>query len=164
VVGEKPRVTLVFSTTSHLLSGLIRWLTKAPASHAVICVDMAGVPMIVQADVGGIEPVTRDRWLARGNRVVAEYEVLGDVDLRGAFDDFGERYDYFGLLGFFFVLPLRWLGRKIRNPLASPRAMFCSEFVLTLGLPEFIGLDPEATTPGDMMARCAASGSFVKVS
>jgi hypothetical protein len=166
-------VTLVFTTTGSWVSAIIRWFTGGIASHVAIGTDLHGVPVLLHADVGGVQLSHRGRFFGDfgSNAVVAEYRFVGDVAearLARAVAHLGDRYDYAGLFGYAPVMVARWLGKKIRNPLASPRAMVCSEFVLLLDVggdlvPAWQGLDPERTTPEDLLAICKESVAFCRV-
>jgi len=57
----------------------------------------------------------------------------------------------------------RYLGWAIKRPLTSPRAVVCSEFVARLNLASFATLDPEKTTPKDLLAVCLASSELEQI-
>ena len=156
-------IRIIFSTSSSWLSKLIRWVTRSKVSHASICVIAQGLPILVlQSTVGGVQAMSRTRW-NRGNRVIKEFRSKIPVSLEHACRLLGERYDYVGLIGYIPVLLGRWLGKKVKNPLASPRALVCAEFVLHLSqgqIPEWKGLDPEGTTPEDLLEVCDKGASF----
>lgn len=154
-------MTLVFLTTRGVLSRLIRWATNSAASHVAIGVDLAGVPLLLQADIGGVQTTLRERFIQRGHVVVAEYEcaTLPPIALAGAVSCIGEHYDYVGLLGYAFVMLGRHFGRKVRNPLASSKATVCSEFVLSLDprgehVPDWATLAADRTSPEDLLQVC----------
>ena len=154
--------TIVFATTSKPLSRLIRWATRSRVSHAVIGTSWEDVRVVIEATTGGVKNSPRALW-GENHIVVAEYAFKPSVtvDLSEAVSKIGTAYDYVGLLGYLVVLFGRRLGRKLRNPLASEKALVCSEFVLCLdkdgSIPEWKGLDPEATTPEDLLRICEAS-------
>jgi hypothetical protein len=156
---------IVFSTTNHLLSRAIRWLTSSQVSHCSIHAEMAGVPVVIEATIGGVRIIPLSKW-ATGNTVVGSFEPRLDMisGLAHAVEHVGDRYDYVGLLGYIPVLLARWLRLRCRNPLASPSAMVCAELILHLdhggNVPEWRGLDPEATTPQDLLSAMTAGGSF----
>ena len=157
-------VTILFSTTTFWLSRLIRFFTRSPVSHAAVCVRTPSLPpMILQAEIGGVQALVRGKW-EKSNKIVREFRVLLPVDVSHACEHLGDRYDYVGLLGYIPVLLGRWLGRKIKNPLAASRALICSEFVLHLDhdgqIPEWRGLDLEGTTPADLFVICSKGVSF----
>jgi len=158
-------ITIIFSTSTSILSRLIRRFTRSQTSHTAIGTEMHGVPVVIEATVGGVRIFPRARW-QRGRPIVAEARCLLDLErgLAHAIEHVGDRYDYKGLVGNLFVLIARWLGKKIKNPLASPKAVICSELVLHLDheghVPEWKGLDPEATTPEDLLRLCRIGQSF----
>lgn len=164
-----PAITLLFSTTTGILSKVIRWFTKSQASHVAIGTEMHGVPVVIESTLGGVRIYPRKRWL-KANRLVAEYAFGPNVeaDMRYAIECVGDRYDYMGLIGQFFVVVARWIGRRIKNPFNSPKAMFCSEFVLRFNrdgvIPEWAGLVDDGTvTPNDFLRLCRLGGSFALV-
>lgn len=151
--------TVLFCTTDLPLSALLRWAGRSPASHVALGYVDDGLAMVAQADFGGVTTEPRTRFLDRHRRLVAEYAVAADVPLHSVAADFGLGYDYAGLFGYAAVVLARWLRVKARNPLASARRRVCSEFVaaaLAAAVPACAAIDPEATTPGDLWALCAA--------
>jgi hypothetical protein len=125
------------------------------------------VVLVLEASMGGVKAMTRKKW-ERSNKIVREFKVIPRISVAHACEHLGERYDYVGLLGYLPVLLARWVGRKIKNPLAAPGALVCAEFVLHLDheglIPEWKGLDPESATPEDVLRTCASGGkSFASV-
>lgn len=157
--------TLIFATTTKLISRLIRWVTGSRVSHAAIGVVWEGVPVILEATQGGVVLTPRDRWLEH-HIVVAEYGFKAGVlvDLPEAIQSVGRSYDYTGLVGYLVVLIGRRLGRRLRNPFATERGLVCSEFVLCLdkdgSISTWSGLDAEATTPEDLLKLCVEGKEF----
>lgn len=148
-------LTLTFTTSRSWISRLIRFFDRSPASHVSILFESAelGGSWALEADLAGVRLRPEARW-ARGKRVVGRFRSRSSLpgNLRAAAALVGRRYDVTALVGFAWaILMWRWFRRKVRNPLASPRAYVCSEFVVHLreggGLPEFEGLDPERTSP-----------------
>lgn len=148
-------LTLVFTTSASWISRAIRFFDRSPASHVSVLFESAelGGTWVLEADLSGVRLRPEARW-ARGKRVVARFRARTDLSagLRAAASLVGRRYDVTALFGFAWVILVgRWLGRRVRNPLASPRAYVCSEFVVHLrdgaAIPEFQGLDPERTSP-----------------
>lgn len=156
-------LSLAFTTGRDPVSWLIRLLTRSRCSHVAVAFDLYEMPVLVHAAVGGVRVLPRWKWF-RLNKLVAEYRIRADLrdNMPFALSCIGTDYDYPGLLGFVPVLLWRWLGKKIKNPFASPRALVCSEFALQLdpngkNIPEWRGLDPEATEPGDLLEICEKS-------
>ena len=141
------------------LSRLIRYCTGSKASHAWLLVEdtFFGLEMVMEATETGFRLVPYANFKAEGNDIVAVLEPPYSLDLgvHEAARWLGRRYDFAGLLGSFFVILGRWLRRKWRNPLASPRAMFCSEAVVEVlqaaKYPDSSALDPASTTPQDLL-------------
>jgi hypothetical protein len=153
-------MTLLFLTSRSWISAVIRWFTEGKASHVAIGMELHGVPILMHADVGGVQVSLRSKVL-QGHSIVAEYECLTipETHIYGAVACLGERYDYVGLFGYALVIAARHIGKRVKNPFASPRAMVCSEFVLSLDrtgefVPPWAFLDPEQTTPEDLLGIC----------
>ena len=162
-------LALVFTSSSALISRTIRFFTRSRTSHTAIGLELFGTPFFLHATVGGIQMTPRARWL-KTNRVVAEFKIVPDLSagLQDALHHIGDAYDYVGLLGFLLVLTAKKLGRTRRNLFASPSAMVCSELALHLDLtgskiPEWRGLDPERTSPEDLLRICEQSAQFQRV-
>ena len=162
--------TIVFLTTDRILSRVIRVIGKSPASHVALGLHLHGVPVLLQADIGGVQITPRAKFL-RKHRVVSEWAFTSpgiENALAGGVREIGERYDYVGLLGYLIVVLGKLFHRRLRNPLAARKAVVCSEFVVGLDregycVPEWKGLDPEATMPADLLAICQTSPSFRRV-
>jgi hypothetical protein len=161
--------TLVFLTTDKILSRLIRKLTHSAASHVALGLSVQGVPVLLQADVGGVQITPREKFM-RHHQIVSEWAFTVDIEpaLSRGVREIGERYDYVGLFGYLAVVLGRLFHRRIRNPLASRKAVVCSEFVVGLdpeghAVPEWKGLDPEETLPADLLVICEQSAAFTKV-
>ena len=157
------KVSIIFTQSGSLFSKLIMFFTGSKTSHVMIGYDLLDTPVCIHAGPRGVVIDTRKRALKK-RRVHKEFRIEHGVHLRHAMTKLGEGYDVGGLFGFFPVWIARWLGRKIKNPFASPTAVFCSEFVLMLNqcgcIPSFDGLDPETTTPEDLLIICEQNDSF----
>lgn len=163
-------VTIGFSTTDEYLQRLIRWFTRSKTSHCWFSTELEGVPVIVHATIGGIKIEPRVTW-EKHNKIVSEFAYSSDISegVKHAFTLLGTKYDYVALLGYIFVIFWkRWFGKKIKNFLASPNAMVCSELLVNLAkhgsISEWENLDPERTTPQDLLSICESSESFTKIS
>lgn len=159
-------ITVIFSTSKkNIFSALIRLMTKSKVSHCAIGVDLYNIPIVIHAGVGGVHVSTRKKFLKDSN-IVYEFKVVPDIsdNVRQAISMVGEKYDYVGLLGFIPVLMFRWFGRKVKNPFASASAVICSEFILAVDkdkkINEWSNLDPEASTPDDVLKSCFFSPNF----
>jgi len=148
-----------------LLSRLIRRLTRSPVSHAMVGAKVGNVPVVIEATVGGVK-ITPRRKFERTNLVVAEFQTPEWVDLTFAVEHVGEHYDYVGLVGHLLcILVWRWFRVYVKNPLASPSAVVCSEFVVrAVNALSFKHLDPERVTPKDLLDACSTSDEFRRLS
>jgi len=160
-------IVLGLSSTPTLLSWVIRWITGQPASHAWIAYWDRALRrwMVVESTYRGLEVRTSTRWQRSNRRArVWAFGVVGEAR-RAALAD-GLRwlatlldtpYDYRGLLWF---LVRRW----VRRPWQSPRRLKCSEAHVRLlrhiEAPGAFELDPEATTPGDLLAYYRANPGY----
>lgn len=124
-----------FSTPSSFnpVSALIRWITKSQVSHAWLLYRDTDfeLDMVMESHELGFRLIPYEKFKLH-NRVV---QVLDpDVDptpgLKLLAHSLGDVYDYGGLLGMSVVLLGRWFKRKWRNPLQSPKHMFCSEAIV----------------------------------
>lgn len=126
-------VTVVLTTGTGIVSRIIRWFTGSKVSHAAICTVIAGVPVFVHADWGGVQ-VTLCSAFYRKNKPVEVWCPTFDAEgaLASAVRDIGMRYDYVGLLGYAVTMVGRRYGRRLKNPFAGSRATVCSEFVMRI--------------------------------
>lgn len=167
--------TLVFTTSSHWLSRMVRWMTDSVTSHVCLGTEIFGEPVLIHSALDGetgrtgVQITPRSKW-ERQNIIVAEYDIVPDVsdNMRPMIRLLCEKYDKLGLLGYIVVIVAKWLGKKIMNPLASARAYVCSRYVLQLDpfgrlIPEWRDLDPEKTTPHDLLLLCRNGTSFKRL-
>lgn len=151
-------ITVGFSTHPGLLSRLIRFVTRSRASHAWIVFDDRHfrVRFVLESTGKGFHLIPFERW-GRSNAVVRTFDLPYPLEdgLAAVAGYLGESYDVGGLVGMVVVLAGRWLRRRWRNPLASSRTVFCSEAVTRIlvgaGVPGAEELDPEATSPEDLL-------------
>jgi hypothetical protein len=149
-------VTLIFSRSATLGSWLIRQATGSSVSHCGIGFRWAGWSMVADSSLAGVRIMTRHRWRAK-RTIVQELVPTAELrpDMSRLMGAMGERYDVGGLFGFLPVLVMtRWAKRKLRNPLADPSAMVCSELVLRCLPTTRIGgveFDAESTAPSALM-------------
>lgn len=159
------RLTLLFTSSSDWSSKIIRFFTRSKTSHVMIGLQLFGVEMLLHCTGGGVQFTPRRKWM-RDNYMVGEFTCTVDLTygLSHAVRHLGEKYDYLSLIGFLPILFFRWLKIKVKNPLASPKAMVCSEFVLHVDpegkVPEWSGMDPETTTAQDLLELCEEGKSF----
>ena len=124
-----------FSTPSYFnpVSALIRWIQKSKVSHAWLMyhdVDF-DLDMVMEAHELGFRLIPYDQFKKHNTVVeVVSPDVNIDAGLKLLSRSLGSAYDYPGLLGMGVVLLGRWLHKKWKNPLASPKHMFCSEAIV----------------------------------
>jgi hypothetical protein len=146
-----------FSASGALISRIIRFFTHARVSHTFLIVDdpLLGI-VVIEAAWAGYRVTTFKRFQAKNTivQIVTPTCSLA-VGLHDAAEDLGERYDFAGLFGMVFVLLGRWLHRQWKNPLASPRALFCSEINTIVlqksGYPDANTLIARDTSPQDLL-------------
>lgn len=151
------------------LSALIMWFTKSPCSHTwLLYLDTdLRLPMVMEAHIT-FQLLPLEVFEAQ-NRVVAYARPGCDLNagLRKAALWLGSFYDVPGLLGMIPVMLKRlWRGAKarMRNPMNSPKSVFCSEAV-TFVLRESdykpaSGLSASSTSPKDLYNLFASQGQL----
>ena len=167
------RLTLCFTTSRSWISKAIHWFTRSRVSHVMIGCQYQGMPFFLHASSGGVQLTPRAKYL-KSNVVVDEYRILPDVEVGfdHALSHLNEKYDYLTLFGWGAVILLwRWFRIKAKNPLESPTAMVCSEFVCHLDMahggmpgkliPEWEGLDPDKTHCQMLLDRMGPSFQLV---
>jgi hypothetical protein len=173
--------TIAFSAPKKwtLLSWGIKKFTKSKVSHVLIGTQVKGVDVYLHCTGGGVKVSRQDNYLKTDN-VLHEFPLtindhVQDKALAHAWGHIDDNYDYAGIFGFAWVIVAwQWLKRKVRNPVASPSSMWCSEFVLHLNLnddhkygepngtiPEWNDLHPEYTHCQHLLDRIKpGEGSF----
>ena len=144
---------IVFTTSDSFVSSVIRKVTRSQVSHVALRLQLEGVVVFLHADVGGVKIVPEDVFYTNRTSRYA-FAFKEPVSPKLAVEYIGSRYDYIGLVGHLFRALLKWLGYSWKRPLQSPRALVCSEFIARLGIVSFVGLDPENTTPHDLLEVC----------
>ena len=149
--------SILFSKTKSPISRFIRWITKSEASHCAFLYYDGDFQcmMVMEADWYGFGLIPFTRWRA-ANTVIDSFPMELDEGLRYVAREYiGSLYDYGGAIGTMFVRFLRFLGRKVKNPLHASRSVFCSEAAVIAMQKQGIAgadlLDPAATTPGDLL-------------
>ena len=165
-----PNISVCFSTTNHLVSRVIRFVTRSEVSHALLTYqdETLGKVMVLEAVGVGFRMVPWTKW-RQGNTLVARFGVVRGAPgeaisqevqvraLQALAGLLGEEYDTLGALGYVFKRLFKYAFKKLRNPFQSPHKLFCSEAValflryLKL-LPE--KLDPAFQSPGDLLSLC----------
>jgi len=147
-----------FSTTTMLLSRIIRWFTNSAVSHAWILYfdESFGCDCVFEFDIGGGQVHTYESFQKK-NKIVHVWTPKHPIEAGFAkaapLLDCG--YDYLGLLGMIWVQLGAWLKRKWHNPWVSPSRDFCSEGVVRVcqwsGYPGMEDWDPTITTPEKLL-------------
>lgn len=157
--GSQMKVSIGFSTSSSVLSALIRWFTNSPISHTFLLVEdlIPGMPMVMQAARGGFQLITYDRFCKGSHNikiVVPKQDISPGVVQ--ALQWLGEPYDTVGLVGMAIVEVGRRFRRHWRNWIHSSSSMWCSEantYVLkAANYPGAEALSPSTTSPADLLA------------
>lgn len=140
------------------VSLLVRKLTHSRASHVWFLFWDAdfSLDMVMEAHELGFRLIPLERF-KKSNRIVGIFTPKEDTTdaMRWAARHLGSAYDFGGLLGMAWVLLGRVFKRSWRNPLNSPRAMFCSELAVRVlqkaGTPWVLGLLASRVTPQDLL-------------
>lgn len=143
------------------ISRAIRWFTRSRWSHVFLVLPEDPVTRereIVEASFRGVYKDSIAKYRKRG---IQTRIFLVDADMEDRIDaladrltNVGARYGFLQVLGFALILPLRWIGVRVRNPLTG--GYVCSEFVLgylrelELNPRAFDDLDKDSTTPADL--------------
>jgi hypothetical protein len=160
-------VTVGFSTTNKITSRIIRWITRGSVSHAWIafydhCLDTR---LVMQAEIWGYEVRPRHRW-EHENILIAEYQPPKQLDksVRWIAQSLGVKYDWTSAM---FAGLRRWLGRWVTGRFRSPKKLMCSEAVIRClrhgGITAVSDLDPETTSPAQLLRAIDAAPDFRKV-
>lgn len=159
-----------FSTTNALSSRLIRFFTRSKVSHTWFSFrdETLDKTLVMHATRIGYNVETWKKFTSH-NTLVAMFGC--DYDLRPGLQKvanwLGTKYDFEGILGFLWVLFLRWFNIKRKNPFRDTKRLFCSEAVIVglkateaLEIPRVQKLDPETTDPEDLLELCASEDKF----
>jgi hypothetical protein len=173
-VNPHERVFVGFSTTSALLSRVIRKISGAAYSHAFLC---HGNPLWQGAWVTQASLPTVHSWpydvAARGWSRVMIYEVTPQFrsamlkGMEGSRDLFEADFGVVGLVGSAIrALRAKWTRRRTANPLALPGQLFCSQFVQTVlmasGNEAFARWDPKSSSPAQVYNVCGKEHGLFK--
>lgn len=162
------KLTIGFGRSTGLLGKLKWWILRDEATHTWLEYEgpELGRPIMIEAGVLGVAMGLYSKY-EKSSVVIARYRTRFDVPggYASAVSWMGTKYDYLGLLGAILCLWVwRWFKVEIKNPLASPEGVICSELVVradpTHVIPEWHGLDPERVSPQMILDRCRRGGSF----
>lgn len=157
-------IRIVFTTSNRLHSRLIRFFTGSEISHVGVVFhdDTLGMNLVMHATPRGFVVETWKHVLQK-RKPVYVYSCNRPLDdaLRTLATQLGARYDYAGVLGGAVQYIFNLLGRRIKNPFASARKLWCSEAVVRLmqsaGVMGSARLVPESTSPERLRAFFRAS-------
>ena len=126
-------VQIGFSTRKYNpLAALIRLMTKSKVSHTwLLYMDKTfGIQMVLEATVEGVRISPYDKFNKK-NQIIAIIDPRYSIEkgLISIKERLGDKYNFMGLFGMFFVIVGRWFKRKVKNPLHDPNALYCSELV-----------------------------------
>ena len=167
-------ITIGFSTTTRLISRIIRWITGGTVSHAWIAYDdvTLGLRMVMQAEAWSFEVRPWQRWIGE-NKLIAEFHMMGGMPvsaLRKRACDLGMKYDWRS--GFWSGVS-SWFRKWTKagfgfRPSSTPGKLMCSEAVIRFlrdaGCPCVAGVDEETTSPAELfnIVRCSSEFTLRK--
>jgi hypothetical protein len=154
-------IIIGFSTSSSIVSRVIRWFTRSKISHAWVSFysEELGFRLIMHATFGGYK---LERWVKwkKENKIISKFSCSTDLSygVRKMAEQLGKDYDWKSAA---MLACRRWI-RKFYNPVQDPDMLQCSEAITKLlHYHSFaLGLDPESTTPKDLAIFCAENKSF----
>lgn len=124
-------IRIGFSTSNAWYSRVIRSVTKAKCSHAFLVMTVLGQDLVFEEGVFGYSTRTLANLEKSGSQIVQIItpKISLETGMAWSLSVLGQRYDYEGLFGMAWVMFWRAFKKKVHNPLASHKAMFCSESV-----------------------------------
>lgn len=164
---RQQHITVGFSTTRLLISGIIRWATRSSCSHAFIAFydrDL-NMRMVMQAQSWGFELRPWNRW-TRENILVAEFRPASrplEKGLQTIAHRLGTKFNYRSaiIIGIKSLLSSWHRNRFSLDINQSPWKLTCSEAVIRLlrsaRYETVSGLDPETTSPGRLLREILAN-------
>ena len=172
-IEKSYNITIGFSTTKQPISKIIRWFTGSACTHTFVSFHDASLKMrvVIQAEAWGFELRPWKSW-RNNNILVAEYEPIKqslDKSLLYLAKLLGANFDFRSaiLLGIKYWL-FRWFKTGFTlNPNYSPKKLMCSEAVIRFLLKgkykSIKHLNPELTSPGELLGLVMESEEFKKV-
>jgi hypothetical protein len=150
------KIAVGFSTTTLLVSRIIRWVTSSDISHSYIRFYDAtlGVDIVCHADFPGVVIVPTSKFDSE-NIAIEEFEIDDarlNTSIRKNMRLIGKRYPRRKLIAWIpFVLFKKWLKRKVKNPLDDPDGLICVDFCLhILNDADITALPYDMLTPMDL--------------
>ena len=162
-----------FSTRkSNLLSRFIKWMMGAKFSHTFLIFNVSGVYLLLEAGNTGVTIDNLSHY-AKSSQLVKKLYLKLPPEQELAVTQAGlkrldEPYNFFGLIGFLFVLLQRKLGWKQKNPLDVRGSVFCSQFLVEVlgeaGYLDYKTLDPAAVSPEDLYEKLLKDPNVIDIS
>lgn len=159
------KITIGFSASNSIIGRIIRWFTKGRVSHAYATYYSETLQnvFVIEATFWGYKLTPHNKWIKK-NKIVAEFKCSRDLSsgLIHVSKWLGGTYDFWSALG---LGARRWFGKLYRNPFRDPNKLHCSEAVTLLlhGAKLAEDLDPESTTPEDLLEFCEKSDLFEEI-
>lgn len=158
-------ITIGFSASTGIVGKTIMWFTRGRVSHAYATYYSKTLQnvFVIEATFWGYKLTPHSKWL-KHNQPVAEFKCSYDLSpgLRHVAKWLGGTYDFWSAFG---LAAKRWFGKWYRNPFRDPKKLHCSEAVTMMlrkiGLAE--NLDPESTTPEDLLQYCSKHSCFEEI-
>ncbi len=156
---SEPKVLVAVSASKGFIGWAIRKLTGSKVNHSFLLYRSAqwGGWWAAQIDAKGVRLLPAHKAVEHCNYLEVYRSVNTDLEpaLAEMRETVGEKYDYTGILGFFFrIVAWKVAHKKIRNALHSKGELFCSEFVAKFlhkaGTHLCSMLKPSVTSPGDV--------------
>lgn len=148
---------IVFTTSNGWLSKTIRFFTRAKVSHVAFTYydSLFEREMVIEAITAGFHVRTVDKLL-KESIIVDSFEIKDEAAALKVLGDWlCTPYDFGGLIGEAIVQIAKIFKRRIKNPLSSGKALFCSEagahLLQKLGVPGSEVLDPSTTDPQTLL-------------
>lgn len=163
--GNDMPTIIGFSTSNSIISRIIRWFTRSKVSHSYIGYYSHTFDkyMVMESTWSGFRIGNYKSWTIR-NKIVYEFKCKRDLSksLKHISNDLDLEYDYWSALG---LSVRRWFGKWYRNPFRDPNKLHCSEAVAIFLQHDNLAqsLDPESTTPEDLLQYCINSNHFEKL-
>ena len=158
-------INVCFTANNHWFSRLIRLVTRAEVSHALITFrdETFDKVFVLEANARGFMMTPWSQW-SKKHKLYERYSLDIDQDiqhkaLRELGEYLGAKYDYRSLFGF---LPRLFFDR-IRNPLSSAAKLVCSEVIAKFlhKCELFRFSDTASWTPGDIIREARNGKPFL---
>lgn len=165
---DRERIYVVCAASDNLVGRLIRKLTRSSVNHTFLLYEsrMWGGWWAAQIGPDGVKklpagPVMQKYYLTEC------YEYAGNLGpgLTACRAMVGQRYDYWGVLGYLLrLVAKRVVDRDIRNPWNVQNEEFCSEFVAHVlkaaRVDHFRDCDPASLSPGEVRGYLCVNPNF----